>query len=334
MTFLPPAPPARRGPPLRLAFIVDPLESLKAWKDSSVALMRAAQARGHAVSAIEPATLGWGAPRDGGGTVRGEAIDLVLQDDAAWFRESGRAERALKDFDAVLMRQDPPMDGEYLAATWLLERAEAEGARIFNRPGALRDHNEKLAIAEFPHLAPPSLVSSQWAALQAFIDREGDVILKPLDGMGGTGIFRVGRNDPNRNVILETVTALGRRRVMAQRFLPAIADGDKRILLVAGRAAPYVLARYPRAGESRGNLALGGSGVARALSPRDEAIADELGPRLAARGLFLVGLDVIGEHLSEINVTSPTCMVEIHAQTGFDVAAATISALEDHCCGA
>jgi glutathione synthase len=267
--------------------------------------------------------------------VRGEAIDLVLQDDdSTWFRESGRGERALKDFDAVLMRQDPPMDGEYLAATWLLERAEAEGARIFNCPRALRDHNEKLAIAEFPHLIPPSLVTSQSAALQAFIDREGDVILKPLDGMGGTGIFRVGRKDPNRNVILETVTALGRRRVMAQRYLPAIADGDKRILLVAGRAAPYALARYPRAGETRGNLALGGTGVARDLSAGDLAIAADLGPRLAARGLFLVGLDVIGEHLSEINVTSPTCMVEIHAQTGFDVAAATLAALEDQCCGA
>ncbi len=336
LEFLPPAPPKRSGRPLSIACIVDPLPSLHAYKDSSVALLRAAQARGHAIHAIEAPTLAWAGPRaDGGATVRGEAIALRVSDeDADWYRESGRQLTALADFDVVLMRQDPPFDGEYLAATWLLERAEAEGARIYNRPAALRDHSEKLAIAEFPALAPASLVSCREGEIQAFIEAQGDVILKPLDGMGGSGIFRVRADDPNRNVIVETVSDLGRRRLMAQRFLPEIAQGDKRILLVAGRAAPYVLARFPRAGETRGNLAVGGTGVAQELSPDDCRIAAALGPLLWSRGLFLVGIDVIGDRLTEINVTSPTCLVEIHAQTGFDVAAASIAALETVCSGA
>ncbi len=333
MDFLPPALPTRPGLPLRLAFVVDPLAHLKAWKDSSVALMRAAQVRGHAIFAIEAPSLGWRYPRsDGGPTVRGEAITLELNDDDRdWYRETGREEVPLAHFDAVLMRQDPPFDNEYLAATWLLERAEAEGARVFNRPRALRDHSEKLSVAEFPEFTPPGLVTRDMDALADFIDREGDAVLKPLDGMGGTGIFRVRRDDPNRNVIIETLTDLGRRRIVAQGYLPAIAQGDKRILLIAGRPAPYVLARIPRPGESRGNLATGGTGVARPLSPADCAIAAALGPVLWERGLFLVGIDVIGDRLTEINVTSPTCLVEIEQQTGFDVAAATIAALEDVC---
>jgi len=232
----------------------------------------------------------------------------------------------------VVMRKDPPFDVEYVTATWLLERAEAEGARVFNKPRALRDHSEKFATAEFPQFTVPALVTRDSHALQAFIDAQRDVVMKPLDGMGGSSIFRVHRNEPNRNVIIEVLTQLGQRTVMAQRFIPEISHGDKRILLINGKPVPYALARIPKAGETRGNLAVGGTGVAQELSPRDRQIAETLGPVLAARGLFLVGLDVIGDWLTEINVTSPTCMVEIQQQTGFDVAGAFITALE-HACG-
>ncbi|HEX6733755.1 MAG TPA: glutathione synthase, partial [Azonexus sp.] len=217
-------------------------------------------------------------------------------------------------------------------ATWLLERAEADGVKVFNRPRALRDHSEKLAIAEFPQFAPETLVARDRNLLQHFIDEQRDVIVKPLDGMGGTGIFRIHRNDPNRNVILETLTADGTRTIMAQRYLPAITHGDKRILLIGGQVVPWCLARIPKAGETRGNLAAGGTGVAQELTARDREIAETLAPLLLKRGLLLVGLDVIGEHLTEINVTSPTCMVEIRQQTGFDAAGACITAIE-HACG-
>jgi glutathione synthase len=321
------------GRPLRLAFVVDPLPALKPAKDSTVAMMRAAVARGHAVFAIACATLHWRGPGAGSPEgVCGDAVELTVHaDDGAWYATREGATMPLAGFDAVLMRKDPPFDFEYLAATWLLERAEADGARIFNRPRALRDHSEKLAITEFPQFAPPTLVDRDAARLDAFIDAQGDAILKPLDGMGGSRIFRVRHDDPNRNVILETLTEDGRRTVMAQRYLSAIADGDKRILLVAGQVVPWALARIPMAGETRGNLAAGGRGVAQALSKRDRAIAEALAPVLWARGLLIVGLDVIGDHLTEINVTSPTCMVEIHAQTGFDSAAAVIAALEAQC---
>ena len=319
---------------LRLAFVLDPLASLKAWKDSSVAMMRAAEKHGHEVYAIDCATLGWRKPGDShGGGVFGEAVQLRLRpDDHDWFRETSRNWLPLKAFDAVLMRRDPPFDFEYLTATWLLERAEAYGVRVFNRPRALREHSEKLAISEFAGFSPSTVVSRNLGQLQHFIDEERDVILKPLDGMGGSQVFRVHRNDPNRNVILETLTGDGRHTIMAQRYLPEIGQGDKRILLIAGRPVPWCLARIPKAGETRGNLAAGGTGVARELSPRDREIAETLGPLLSQRGLLLVGLDVIGDHLTEINVTSPTCMVEIRQQTGFDAAGATITAIE-HACG-
>ncbi|WP_228276482.1 glutathione synthase [Dechloromonas sp. H13] len=320
--------------PLRLAFVLDPLPELKAWKDSSVAMMRAAQHRGHKVSAIEAQTLAWRRPEgDPAGGVSGLARHLHLSlDEADWYHESARERLPLHAaFDAVVMRRDPPFDFEYLTATWLLERAEADGVRVFNRPRALREHSEKLAICEFPQFAPTTLVSRQTDQLQQFIDDQRDVILKPLDGMGGSQIFRVGHADPNRNVIIETLTREGTRTIMAQRFLPEITAGDKRILLIAGQPAPFCLARIPKAGETRGNLATGGTGVAQPLSPRDREIAEALGPLLAARGLLLVGLDVIGDWLTEINVTSPTCMVEIREQTGFDAAAAFIAALEEAC---
>lgn len=311
--------------PLKLAFIVDPLATLKAYKDSSIAMMRAAQAAGHSVWAIELADLRW----DSEGGVVADALSLTLAaDNDAWYRPGELRTWALREFDAVLMRKDPPFDMEYVTATWLLERAEAEGARVYNRPRALRDHSEKLSIAEFARFAAPTRVARRPELIDEFIDAQGDVIVKPLDGMGGAGIFRVRFDDPNRSAIVETITAHGSRTIMAQRYLPAIVDGDKRILIVGGEVVPFCLARIPRPGETRGNLAVGGRGVARPLSARDREIAEALAPVLVARGLLLVGIDVIGDTLTEINVTSPTCMVEIREQTGFDAAALLVKALE------
>ncbi|WP_374325557.1 glutathione synthase [Azonexus sp.] len=319
--------------PLRLAFIVDPLDRLKAWKDSSVALMRAAQSHGHDVYAVEAPTLGWRKPEaDHPGGTFGEAIHLHLRpDDHDWYRETQREWLPLKAFDAVLMRKDPPVDSEYLAASALLERAEADGVRVFNRPRALRDHAAKLAILEFPQFIPSTKVSRDLGRLQQFIDEQRDVIVKPLDSNSGSRIFRLHRNDPNRNVILETLTGNGRHTVMAQQYLQAIAQGDKRILLIAGKAVPWCLARIPKAGETRGNLSAGGTGVVQELTPGERHIADALGPLLLKRGLLLVGLDLIGERLTGINVTSPTGMVEIRQQSGFDAAGATITAIEHAC---
>jgi len=323
-----------RSQSLKLAFVLDPLDELKAWKDSSVAMMRAAEKHGHDVYAINCATLCWQRPEPGHpGGVFGEAQHLSMRpDDHDWYRETSRDWMPLKAFDGVIMRKDPPFDFEYLTATWLLERAEANGVRVFNRPRALREHSEKLAITEFDQFTPPTLVARDQHQLQHFIDEQRDVILKPLDGMGGSQIFRVHRNDPNRNVILETLTQNGQRTVMAQHYLPEIIHGDKRILLIGGKVVPYSLARIPKAGETRGNLAVGGTGVAQDLSHRDREIAEYLAPILLKRGLMLVGIDVIGNHLTEINVTSPTCMVEIRQQTGFDAAGAFITAVE-HACG-
>ncbi len=313
---------------MRFAFVLDPLESLKAYKDSSVAMMRAAQVAGHAVWAIQQPSIHWSTLHG----VCAEAVQLeMLDDDEQWAVELVRHVTPLRDFAGVVMRKDPPFDLEYVTTTWLLERAEAEGAHVFNRPRALRDHSEKLSLAEFAHFAAPTLVAREASLLQSFVDMHHDVVLKPLDGMGGSGVFRVRENDPNRNVIVETLTHFGATTIMAQRYIPEIVDGDKRILLVGGEVVPYCLARLPKAGETRGNLAAGGTGVARKLTVRDLEIAEALSPVLAARGLLLVGLDVIGNSLTEINVTSPTCMVEIRQQTGFDVAALFVKALETAC---
>jgi glutathione synthase len=312
---------------MKIAFIVDPLEKLKAYKDSSIAMMRAAAKRGHAVWTVQREALHW---RDGRTLAHAVRI-LPVDDDAQWFSVAEQACLPLTAFDAVLMRQDPPFDFEYIAATWLLERAEAEGARIFNRPRAIRDHSEKVAITEFAQFAPTTLITRDAADIHAFIDELGEAILKPLDGMGGSSIFHVRRDDPNRNVIVETLTQFGVRSIMAQQYLPAIREGDKRILLIGGEPAPFCLARIPKAGESRGNLAAGGTGVARPLTARDREIAVSLAPTLWARGLLIVGLDVIGDKLTEVNVTSPTCFVEIAQQTGFDVAGMLLDALEREC---
>jgi glutathione synthase len=309
---------------LSLLFVVDPLDELKAYKDSSVAMMREAARRGHDVWACVQGSLRW---RDGRVTAHCALLDLLPQD-KPWYALRENGDHGLDQFDAVLMRKDPPFDAEYLYSTHLLEAAQRQGARVFNAPRALRDHNEKLAITEFAEFSVPTLVSREPAALRAFHAEFGDIVVKPLDGMGGSGIFRLRRDDPNLNVILETSTQLGTRTVMAQRFIPEIRDGDKRVLLIGGAPVPHVLARIPKPGESRGNLAAGGTGVARPLDESDRAIAARLGPVLAARGLLLVGLDVIGRYLTEVNVTSPTCFVEITEQTGFNVAAMFIDALE------
>ena len=308
---------------MKFLFILDPLDSLKAYKDTSVAMMRAAQARGHLVSACEQGDL------QSKGKVTANACRLSLADnDEDWVRAHQKEITALADFDAVLMRKDPPFDMEYLTSVWLLSQAEREGARVFNNPAAVRDHNEKLGILEFPQFITPTLATRDPQSVHAFIDEHRDVILKRLDGMGGESIFRVKADDPNRNVIVETMTLQGGRSTMAQRYIPAIKDGDKRILLIDGKPVPHALARLAKPGETRANLAAGGRGVAQPLSARDREIAEALGPVLAARGLLLVGLDVIGDYLTEVNVTSPTCFREIQDQTGFDVSGMFIDAVE------
>ncbi|HKU85691.1 MAG TPA: glutathione synthase [Casimicrobiaceae bacterium] len=309
------------------AFVLDPLPLLKAYKDTSIAMMRAVGARGHRVYAIEQPAIYW---RDG--ATRAQARLLTLHaDDHDWYDAGVPEDRALRDFAAVLMRKDPPFDMEYVYSTYLLEAAEREGARIFNRPRAIRDHNEKLAVVPFRDFVPPTLVTREARLVNEFIDEHGDVIVKPLDGMGGVSVFRVRRDDPNRNVIVETVSHLGARTVMAQRFIPEIRDGDKRILLIGGEVVPYSLARIPKPGETRGNLAAGGIGVARELSPRDREIALALAKPLWDAGLLVVGIDVIGAYLTEVNVTSPTCFVEITEQSGFDVGALFADALLRAC---
>ncbi len=310
---------------MHVLVIADPLESFKIHKDTTFAMMRELQRRGARVSVSEPQALSW---RTGGrvmATVREVRLTGVHE---PWFEVLGSDEVALRDFSAILMRKDPPFDSEYFYATHMLEQAVREGARVFNSPQALRDHPEKLALMEFGVFAPPTLVTRSAAAIRAFHEEHRDIILKPLDGMGGMGIFRVGADGMNLGSITETLNQGGRNSVMVQRFLPEIAAGDKRVLLIGGEPVPFCLARIPQGSEIRGNLAAGGKGVAQPLSESDWAIARAMGPKLAARGLLLVGLDVIGERVTEINVTSPTCFQEIHQQTGFDVAAMFVDALE------
>jgi len=315
---------------MEFAFIVDPLPLLKAYKDSSVAMMRALAARGHRVFALEQHDVYWQS-----GATRARVVPLTLAaDDHAWYTAGAPQERALKDFAAVMMRKDPPFDMEYVYSTYLLERAELEGARVFNRPRAIRDNNEKLTIARFPDLIAPTLVTRDAGRIASFIDEQEDVVVKPLDGMGGTSVFRVREADPNRNVIVETVSQQGTRTVMVQRFLPEIVDGDKRILLIAGEVVPFCLARIPKPGETRGNLAAGGRGEARPLTARDREIGTALAGPLWADGLLVVGIDVIGPCLTEVNVTSPTCFVEIAEQSGFDVGGLFADALVRACAAA
>ncbi len=311
---------------MNILFVADPLESFKTYKDTTFSMMRELQKRGHSIAATEPRHMGWRS----GGTVKAAVRRIRLTGDAHdWFSVTGEAVEALKDFDAVLMRKDPPFDSEFFYCTHLLEQAQREGARVFNRPSALREHPEKLALMEFAQFAPPTLVTRSPEAIRAFHAEHRDIILKPLDGMGGMGIFRVGADGMNLGSIIETLNQGGATSVMVQRYLPEIVDGDKRLLLIGGKVAPYVLARIPQGGEVRGNLAAGGKGVAQPLSDENRAVAEAIAPVLAARGLLLVGLDMIGNSVTEINVTSPTCFQEIHDQTGFDVPAMFVDALEE-----
>jgi len=314
---------------MKLAIILDPLDGIKTYKDTTYAMMVEAASRGHELHTLMQDGVMWKRGRVIGVSCR---LELTGQKER-WYHIDLPRENLLSDFDAVLMRKDPPFDMEYVTATWLLEVAGREGARVFNDPRALRDHSEKLAIAEFQRFTAPTLVTRMEKQIHDFIDEHADVVVKPLDGMGGSQVFRVTGADPNRNVIVETLTWNGTRTIMAQRYIPQIRDGDKRILVIAGEPVPYSLARIPKPGESRGNLAAGGTGVARPLSARDQEIAGALGPELARRGLLLVGLDVIGDYLTEINVTSPTCFQEIREQTGCNVAGRFIDVLEQACAG-
>jgi len=310
---------------MHILFISDPLESFKIYKDTTFSMMREAQKRGHQVVACQMTDVRW----QQGEPVSAQVRDITLtgQPDT-WFTQTAARRASLKDFDAVIMRTDPPFDSEYFYATHLLSQAEREGARVFNSPAALRNHPEKLAILEFPQFIAPTLVTRSEADIRAFHATHGDIILKPLDGMGGTGIFKVNADGLNLGVIIETLNRGGAQTVMVQKFLPGIAQGDKRVLLIGGKPVPFCLARIPQGGEVRGNLAAGGKGVAQPISERDREIAEVLGPILMARGLMLVGLDIIGESLTEINVTSPTCFQEITEQMGCDVAALFMDAVE------
>ena len=308
-----------------MLFVADPLASFKIYKDTTFAMMREAQKRGHQVSACEMSTVCW----QQGQPVSAWVQDIQLTGDhTEWYRVSETRRAALKSFDAVVMRKDPPFDSEYFYATHLLSQAEREGAKVFNSPAALRNHPEKLAILEFPQFIAPTLVTKNEQDIRAFHAEHGDIILKPLDGMGGMGIFKVGADGLNLGAIIETLNQGGQQTVMVQKFLPGIAQGDKRVLLIGGKPVPYCLARIPQGGEVRGNLAAGGKGVAQPISARDREIAEALGPILMARGLMLVGLDIIGDSLTEINVTSPTCFQEITDQMGCDVAALFLDAVE------
>lgn len=310
-------------------FVIDPLIGLKAYKDTSVAMMRALVARGHSISVCEQGDL---YIDEGQVMARNQAITLHPQADLhghGWWENAASAcETALSAFTAVIMRKDPPFDMEYVYSTHLLEFAQAQGARVFNHGAAIRNHPEKLSITEFAQFTAPTLVTRDMTRIKAFHGQHNDVIAKPLDGMGGTGIFRLQAGEINRNAILEALTHDGSRSIMVQRYIPEIVNGDKRILLIGGEPVPYCLARIPLAGETRGNLAAGGRGVAQPLTERDWEIANTLAPVLYARGLLLVGLDVIGDYVTEINVTSPTCFVEITEQTDFDVGERFAQALE------
>ena len=314
---------------MKFLFVADPLESFKIYKDTTFAMMREAQRRGHQLAACLPQDLVW----QRGSQVVARVRDIVLTGDSTdWFQAEPLRTAALTTFDAVLMRKDPHFDSEYFYATHLLEQAEREGARVFNKPRALRDHPEKLAIMEFPQFIGPTLVTRDPQDIQRFHAEHQDIILKPLDGMGGMGIFRVGPDGLNLGSITETLNRHGAQSVMVQKFLPEIAQGDKRVLIIGGKPVPYCLARIPQGSEVRGNLAAGGKGVARPLSARDWEIAQALGPVLQSRGLLLAGVDVIGKCVTEINVTSPTCFQEIFDQTGCDVARLFVDALEAVVC--
>lgn len=310
---------------MQILFVADPLESFAIYKDTTFAMMREAQSRGHQIVACEPKDIAW----QSGGKVQAQVRFITLTGQKEdWFAQTESKVMALADFDAIVMRKDPPFDSEFFYATHMLSQAEREGAKVFNKPSALREHPEKLAIMEFAQFISPTLVTRNAQDVRAFHAEHKDIILKPLDGMGGMGIFRVGEDGRNLGSIIETLNQGGATSVMVQKFLPDIVHGDKRVLIIGGKPVPFCLARIPQGNEVRGNLAAGGKGVAQPLAEKDKAIAEFIGERLVQRGLLLIGLDVIGHNVTEINVTSPTCFQEIFDQTGCNVAALFVDALE------
>jgi len=309
---------------MKIAFICDPLSGFKIYKDSTYAMMQEAARRGHELFVLGHDDIIF----DGNAALAQVAQLSLVENSDDWYKLAETVLSSLSSFDVVIERTDPPFNMEYIYATYLLELAERQGARILNRPEAIRNHNEKLAITHFPQFIAPTLVTSNEKLIRAFHAEHKDIILKPLDGMGGAGIFRVAENSLNLGALIESMTLHGKQTIMVQRTIPEISEGDRRVLLIGGQVVPYCLARIPQGGEVRGNLAAGGLGVAMPISAREREIGETLAPLLFARGLMLVGLDVIGNYLTEINVTSPTCFQEIKQQTGFDVAAMFIDAIE------
>jgi len=309
---------------MKIAFICDPLFGFKIYKDSTYAMMQEAARRGHELFVLGHDDIIF----DGNAALAQVAQLSLVENSDDWYKLAETVLSSLSSFDVVIERTDPPFNMEYIYATYLLELAERQGARILNRPEAIRNHNEKLAITHFPQFIAPTLVTSNEKLIRAFHAEHKDIILKPLDGMGGAGIFRVAENSLNLGALIESMTLHGKQTIMVQRTIPEISEGDRRVLLIGGQVVPYCLARIPQGGEVRGNLAAGGLGVAMPISAREREIGETLAPLLFARGLMLVGLDVIGNYLTEINVTSPTCFQEIKQQTGFDVAAMFIDAIE------
>ena len=309
---------------IQLGIVMDPIESIKPEKDTSLGLLLAAQKRGWAIHYMLPEDLYLNLNQ-----ARARMRRLSVKDDPSHWHDIGEeADRPLAELDVILMRKDPPFDMNYIYATYLLEQAQQAGCLVVNDPRSLRDCNEKLFAVEFPQCCPPLLVSAAEKALKAFHAEHEDVIYKPLDGMGGVGVFRIQAGDPNLGVTIETLTEGGTTPIMAQRFLPEISAGDKRILLIDGRPVDYALARIPTDGETRGNLAVGGSGIAQELSERDRWICEQVAPALRERNLLFVGLDIIGDYLTEINVTSPTCMREIEQAYKVDIAGELMDAIE------
>jgi glutathione synthase len=310
---------------ISIGIVMDPIDTITTYKDSSFAMMLEAQSRGWDIWYMELGDL-YLQEHQSYGRMR----QIRVKDDAnPWYNFSSERHAPLSELNAILMRKDPPFNMEYIYSTYILELAEKKGVLVVNRPSSLRDANEKLFTAWFPQCCTSSLVSRNHQQLREFMQKHEDIILKPLDGMGGASIFRLRKNDPNTNVIIETLTAHGSRYAMAQRYLPEISAGDKRILMVDGEAIPYALARIPQDGENRGNLAAGGRGEGRPLSERDHWIAAQVGPTLREKGILFAGLDVIGDYLTEINVTSPTCIRELDKQFGLNISAQLLDKIEE-----
>jgi len=309
---------------VKLGVVMDPISEITVKKDSTLAMLLAAQARGWSLEYMELKDLYLS-----DGICHGRMRPVTVRDDPEdWFDLGGAQTRPLSELDVVLMRKDPPFDMEFIYATYLLERAEQSGVLVINKPQSLRDANEKMYTAWFPQCCPPTLVTREMSRLYEFLSVEKTIIVKPLDGMGGASIFRATEGDANTNVIFETMTRHERRFIMAQRFLPEIRDGDKRVLLINGEPVPYALARVPAEGDARGNLAAGAKGVGVELSERERWIASQVGPVVRDKGLLFVGLDVIGDHLTEVNVTSPTCIRELDAIYGLDIGGQLMDAIE------